>query len=345
MLPVGKRQLGFAVIGAILASLVFLLAACGDGDEDAAGEVGVNELHVVGYPGLDSAYEEALEPAFEKTLLAGEGVSFGNSFGPSDEQSRAVADGQPASIVNFEQAGEMERLVEAGVVDADWDEQPYGGMAHDTVIVFVIRKENPKQIHKLQDLLRDDVDVIVPNPFSSDAGRWSVMDVYATLIHERKSEAEALAGVRRLLEKAVSQPDSAPEALDVFLRGQGDVLLTYESEAIKAVDEGKGKRFRFVVPHQTMLVEAPIAVTEDAPEPAARNFLKFLWSEAGQILWAEAGYRPVDPMLVDQERFFPRNAFKISRFGGWAEVNEEFFDEETGSVARIERELGVPTGG
>lgn len=339
----GKREAGFGVTAVVLASLALLFAACGGGSEDATGEDVGGELHVVGYPGLDSTYEERLEPAFEKTL-AGQGVSFSNSFGASGEQSRAVAEGRPASIVHLEQVGRMERLVEEGRVDADWDEQPHGGIAHNTVIVFVVRKDNPKQIHKLQDLLRDDVDVIVPNPFSSDAGRWSVMDVYATLIHERKSEAEALAGVKRLLEKAVIQPESAPEALDVFLRGQGDVLLTYESEAIKAIEAGKGKRFRFVVPHQTMLVETPIAAAEDAP-PAAEDFLEFLWSEAGQLLWAKAGYRPVISRLVDQERFFPRKTFRIGWFGGWAEVNEEFFDEETGSVTIVEKELGVPTGG
>jgi sulfate/thiosulfate transport system substrate-binding protein len=340
----GKRQICLAAIGGILASLTLLFAACGSTDEDATGEPTGGELHVVGYPGLDSAYEEALEPAFEKSV-AGTGVNFGNSFGPSEEQSRAVAEGAPASIIHVEQAGEMEQLVEDGVVDANWNEQPYGGIAHETVIVFIVRKGNPKRIHSLRDILDRDVDVLTPNPFSSDAGRWNVMDVYATLIHERKTEAEALAGVKAVLEKAVAQPDSAADAFDAFLRGQGDVLLAYESEAIQAVEAGEGKRFQFFVPHQTMLVETPIAVTDDAPEPAAEDFLEFLWSEAGQILWAKEGYRPVEYTLVDQERFFPRTPFKIARFGGWVEVNEEFFDEETGSIAGIERELGVPIGG
>jgi sulfate/thiosulfate-binding protein len=336
-----KRELSLVLVAAILVSLPVLFAACGGGAEEATGDAAGEELYLVGYPGLDSAYAQVLEPAFEKSL-AGEGVSFSNSFGPSGDLSRAVADGQPASIVNFEQAGEMERLVEAGKVDANWDKQSiFNGIAHDSVVVFIVRKDNPKQIHNVDDLLRNDVEVITPNPFSSDAGRWNVMDVYATLIHERKSEAEALAGVRRLLEKA-NQPAGASEALAAFLQGKGDVLLAYESEAIQAVEEGKD--LRFVVPHQTILVEAPIAVTKDAP-PAAEAFLKFLWSETGYLLWAEAGYRPVDQLFVDQERFFPRETLKISQFGGWAKVNDEFFDERTGSVAKIERELGVSTSG
>jgi sulfate/thiosulfate transport system substrate-binding protein len=340
----GKRLLGFTLIGAVLASLTFLFAACEGGDKDAAGETVAGELHLVAYPGLGSAYQDALEPAFEKSLIF-EHVEFGNSFGESSDQGRAVSEGAPASILHFEQAGEMEQLVEEGIVDASWDEQPYGGMAHDTVIVFVVRKGNPKQIHSLRDILSGDLDVVIPNPFRSDTGRWALMDVYATLIHERKTEAQALAGVRRVLEKAVAQPDGAAEAFEAFVQGQGDVLLTYESQAIRAVEAGKGRDFQFLVPHQTFLVETPIAVTKDAPEPIAREFLEFAWSEEGQILWSEEGYRPVESTLVDQERFFPRRAFKIARFGGWADVNEEFFDPETGSIAAIEQELSVPTDG
>jgi ABC-type sulfate transport system substrate-binding protein len=100
------------------------------------------------------------------------------------------------------------------------------------------------------------------------------------------------------------------------------------------------------VPPSTILIETPIAATEGAPEPAARDFLDFVWSDAGQEAWAEKGYRPVDPKLVDPKRFpTPKDLFRIARFGGWDKVNEEFFDETSGSVAKIEGELGVSTAG
>ena len=84
----------------------------------------------------------------------------------------------------------------------------------------------------------------------------------------------------------------------------------------------------------------------EKPEPAAENFLKFLWSDEGQELWAENGYRPVNPKLVDPQQFpTPEKLFDISKFGGWGKVKDEFFDEETGSVAKIEEELGVSTSG
>jgi sulfate/thiosulfate transport system substrate-binding protein len=338
----GKGELRLGVTIAVLASLALPLAACGGKAGETAGGPAGKELYVVGYPGLDSVYRDALEPAFEKTR-AGSGVTFHNSFGPSGAQSRAVAGGQPASIVNLEQTGEMERLVEAGVVDANWEKGTFfGGIAHWTVIVFVVRDGNPKGIHSVSDLLRDDVDVVIPNPLRSDAGRWSVMDVYATLIHARKSETEALAGVGRLLQNAVSQPESSAEAMAAFLEGQGDVLLAYESQAIQAA--AAGRDLGFVVPNQTIRVDIPIATTSAAP-PAARHFLAFLLSGTGQRLWARAGYRPADQMFQARfkERFPFRETLTIRRFGGWARVNNEFFDPATGSVATIERELGVST--
>jgi sulfate/thiosulfate transport system substrate-binding protein len=330
----------------VLVSLASPLAACGGETEGADGDAkGVEPLHVVAYPGLEVAYEEALEPAFEKTP-AGSGVSFDNSFGPSGEQVRAIAGGQATSIVNVEQVGEMERLVEAGKVGPDWDQQGFfSGIADWTVIAFVVRKGNPRNIREIRDLLSGDVDVIVPNPFDSDAGRWGAMDAYATLIAEGGTEVQALEGVRRLLGGAVSQPESATDALAGFLDGEGDVLLTYESQAIQAVEEGKD--LSFVVPRLTMRIDTPIAVAKDAPEPAARNFLQFLRSGTGQKLWAEEGYRPADQWFQARfkERFPFRETLSIESVGGWAEVNEEFFDPETGSIAEIERDLGVPVEG
>ena len=101
-----------------------------------------------------------------------------------------------------------------------------------------------------------------------------------------------------------------------------------------------------MIPPSTIQIETPIAVTKGAPEPAAEDFLNFLWSDEGQELWAENGYRPVNPALVDAKQFpTPKDLFQISKFGGWGKVNDEFFDEESGSVAKIESELGVSTSG
>jgi sulfate transport system substrate-binding protein len=329
---------------AALFALLIAVVVAGCGSSSDSSSSGGGKLDVVGYSTPESVYQESLEPAFEKTS-AGEGVSFSNSFGASGDQSRAVVAGQPASVVHFSQAGDMERLVEEGeLVSKGWEKQPYGGIATDSVVVLVVRKGNPKGIHTFDDLQSKDVGIVTPNPFSSGSARWNIMAVYGTAINEGKSPEQALEAVKTVLEKTKAQPGSGRDALAAFTQGEGDVLLSYENEAIKA--EKEGEEVEYIVPSSTIQIETPIAVTESAPEPAAEDFLKFLWSDEGQELWAENGYRPVNPKLVDAKQFpTPKDLFKISQFGGWGKVNEEFFDSETGSVAKIESELGVSTSG
>jgi sulfate transport system substrate-binding protein len=337
-----RRSVIAALPVALFALVALVVAGCGSsssGDSSSGGK-----LDVVGYSTPESVYQESLEPAFQKTST-GKGVSFSNSFGASGDQSRAVVAGQPASVVHFSQAGDMERLVEEGeLVTKDWDKQPHGGIATDSVVVIVVRKGNPKGIHSFDDLQSKDVGIVTPNPFSSGSARWNLMAVYGTAINEGDSPEQALEAVKTVLEKTKAQPGSGSDALAAFTQGEGDVLLSYENEAIKA--EKEGEDVEYVIPPSTIQIETPIAVTESAPEPAAEDFLKFLWSNEGQEIWAENGYRPVNPKLVDPKQFpTPKDLFKISQFGGWGKVNEEFFDSESGSVAKIESELGVSTSG
>lgn len=353
-----RRRSVKAGLGAALLTLLVALFAvgCGGGDDSSSSSSATGadtgsssggsggKLDVVGYSTPEYVYTEFMEPAFEETS-EGADVSFSNSFGASGDQSRAVVAGQPASIVHFAQAGDMERLVEeGGLVSKDWTNNKYKGIAQNSVVVISVRSGNPEGIKSLDDVLTKDVDVVTPNPFSSGAARWNIMAVYGTLINEGKSPDEALAGVKTLLEKTVAQPGSARDALAAFTQGQGDVLLGYENEAIKAIEEGED--IEYVVPPSTIQIETPIAVTTAAPEPAAENFLNFIWSDEGQEIWAENGYRPVNPALVDEKQFpTPADLFTIDQFGGWGKVNDEFFDDETGSVAKIEEELGVSTSG
>jgi len=333
------------MLTALIAFTVALVAGCGGDDSatgagDGSGSGG--SVDVVGYSTPESVYEEALEPAFGETSQ-GSGVSFSNSFGASGDQSRAVEAGQPASLVHFSQAGDMERLVEAGIVAPDWNKDKYKGIGQNSVVVIVTRKGNPEGIESFDELLEKDVEVITPNPFSSGSARWNIMAVYGTELNEGKSPDEALAAVKTLLEKTVVQPGSGRDALAAFTQGEGDVLLSYENEAIKAEEEGED--VEYVIPPSTIQIETPIAVTKDAPE-AAKAFLEFIWSDEGQEIWAENGYRPVNPALVDSKQFpTPRELFKIDQFGGWGKVNDEFFDDTTGKVAKIEKELGVSTSG
>src|SRR5258707_11562750 len=169
----GVKAAPVAVFFALL--IAGLVAGCGSSSDSSSSSSGGGKLDVVGYSTPESVYQESLEPAFEKTS-AGEGVSFSNSFGASGDQSRAVVAGQPASVVHFSQAGDMERLVEEGeLVSKDWEKQQYGGIATDSVVVLVVRKGNPKGIHSVDDLQTKNVGVVTPNPFSSGSARWDII--------------------------------------------------------------------------------------------------------------------------------------------------------------------------
>jgi sulfate transport system substrate-binding protein len=315
----------------------FALSGC---DGSASGGDG-DELSLVAYSTPQTAYEEHLEPAFKKTS-AGEGVEFTNSFGASGDQSRAVEAGQEASYVNFALETDITRLVESGQVSTDWRDNEYKGIVTNSVVSLVVRPGNPEGIETFQDLVDKDVEVVTPNPFTSGGARWNIMAIYGAAIEAGKSEKQALDDVKTVLSKAVVQPESARVALQTFTGGAGDVLLSYENEAIAA--QTAGKDVDYVIPEATILIEQPAAVTVDAP-PAASDYLDFLWSDEGQTIWAEQGYRPVNPALLDEQVFpVPPRLFTIEDFGGWEKVADEFFDEETGSVAKIQEELGVSTG-
>src|SRR5258708_4214831 len=159
-----RRGVKIGLPAALLVLLLAVFAAgCGGGDSTTgsdSGSSGGGKLDVVGYSTPEAVYTEALEPAFEESSK-GAGVSFSNSFGASGDQSRAVVAGQPASVVHFAQAGDMERLVEEGeLVAKDWESQPYHGIATDSLVVIMVRKGHPERIKSFQDLEDNGVQVV-----------------------------------------------------------------------------------------------------------------------------------------------------------------------------------------
>ena len=141
------------------------------------------------------------------------------------------------------------------------------------------------------------------------------------------------------------QDKSAREALQTFAGGKGDVLLAYENEAITA--QKAGIELEYVVPDQTILIENPVDVVKESENQAqAKAFVDWLRTTDAQQIFADKGYRSVLPDLVDATTYpEPKTLFEIDEFGGWSEVNDKFFDAENGSVAKIERDLGVSTAG
>ena len=321
------------IVAAALA-LAALVSGCGGTSEAAADG---SKLTLVAYSTPREVYAQ-LTKDFAATG-AGEGVSFDESYGSSGEQSRAVESGLPADVVAFSLAPDVERLVEAGIVEDGWDSDRYQGMVTSSVVVFAVRKGNPKGINTWDDLVEDGVEVIEPNPFTSGGARWNVMAAYGAQLKQGKTHEQAVEYLGELFRHVSVQDKSARESLQTFTGGKGDVLLAYENEAILAQE--KGEDLEYVVPQQTILIENPVAVTKDAPEQATA-FLDYIRSEEAQRVFGKAGYRPVNEALADEFQFpMPPGLFTIEDVGGWDEVQKRFFDREDGIMAGIQREVGA----
>ena len=313
-------------ISTLYGILAILLAGCGGVSEASADG---KKLTLVAYSTPREVYAE-LTKSFAKTN-AGKGVAFDESYGSSGEQSRAVESGLPADVVAFSLEPDLTRLVDAGIVAGGWNEGAHKGMVTNSVVVFAVRKGNPKGIKTWDDLVKDGVEVITPNPFTSGGARWNVMAAYG---------AKKDVGYLRELFRHVSVQDkSARESLQTFTGGKGDVLLAYENEAILAQE--KGEELAYVVPDETILIENPIAFTKDAPE-AARAFVEYVRTPEAQHVFFEAGYRPYSTGILDDTEFpQPRGLFTIDDLGGWDKVQKQFFDREDGIMAGIQREVGA----
>jgi sulfate/thiosulfate transport system substrate-binding protein len=326
----------------LLAAL--LVAGCGgasDSSEDSEAASGGGsggggaDLSLVAYSTPQVVYDEII-PAFKETE-AGGGISFKQSFGASGEQSRAVEAGLAADVVSFSIEPDITRLVEAGIVDRGWADTPTDGLVTKSVVSFIVRKGNPKGIRGWDDLLKPGVEVLTPNPFTSGAAKWNLLAAYG---------AKGLSYVEELIEEHVKVQDkSGREALQNFTSGTGDVLLSYEYEATTA--QRKGQDVDYVVPDDTISIEIPIAVTSTSKSPEqAKAFVDYVLSEPAQRTFAEWGYRPVNEAVLEAnaDKFpTPRKLRTIRELGGWSKVNDELFDAENGSIAKIEEEAGVST--
>ncbi|MCW3027301.1 MAG: sulfate transporter, periplasmic sulfate-binding protein [Solirubrobacterales bacterium] len=299
---------------------------------------GGKNVALVAYSTPKSAYEQLI-PAFEATP-DGKGASFSQSYGGSGEQSRAVTNGQHADVVNFSLEPDVERLVKAGMVSAGWNQNATHGFVTNSVVVMITRKGNPKHVTGWPDLLKADVQVVTPNPFTSGGARWNIMAAYGAQLKEGKTPAQAQAYLTQLFRKVVSQDSSARNSLQTFLAGRGDVLLGYENEAIAA--QKKGAAIDYTIPTNTLLIESPVAAVGSSS--TAQHFVSYLVSPAAQAIWASKGYRPVIPGVAASSKFpTPAGLFRIASVGGWKAVTKQFFDPEAGIVTKIEQSLGVST--
>jgi sulfate/thiosulfate-binding protein len=337
---------------AVLAVAALVAAGCGGADDTPGGGSatssssgkGSTKLSLVAYSTPQVVYDEVI-PGFEKTA-PGKDVSFAQSYGASGDQSRAVEGGLKADVVAFSLEPDMTRLVKAGLVADDWANTPTKGLVSKSVVSLIVRKGNPKNIHTWDDLLKPGISVLTPNPFTSGAAKWNILAAYGAKSGGGEDPKAGLAYLRELITKHVKVQDkSGREALQDFTSGNGDVLISYENEAITA--QKKGQQVDYVIPDRTILIENPIAVVSKSAHPAqAKAFVEYALSPAAQQKFADWGYRPVDEAVFNKNKAkfpTPSGLFTIRDLGGWSKVNDEFFDPDKGSIAEIEKDAGVST--
>jgi sulfate transport system substrate-binding protein len=336
----------FRIKAAVAATVTSALAlsACSAASGGAADE---DQLSLVGFSVLEAANVPVLEK-FEGTS-DGEGVSFKTSYGASGDQSRAVEGGLDADVVHFSLEPDMQRLVDAGLVADDWKDNETKGIVTSSVVSFVVRDGNPKDITGWDDLIKPGVEIITPNPASSGSAKWNMLAAWAHVTGAGGSDAEAEQYFTKLLQNTIALPASGRDATTAFSEGNGDVLLSYENEAILAIQNGEP--FDYVVPDDTLLIENPGAVTSDAPE-SAQAFLEFLTTPEAQADYAQSGFRPVvdgvelpevegandpaDPFPT------PGTLYTIDGdFGGWAEADAKFFDDAEGIIPKLQAKTGT----
>ena len=296
-------------------------------------------LTLVAYSTPKTAYDHII-PDFQKTK-AGKGITFSTSYGASGDQSRSVAQGLGADVVEFSLEPDITRLVTAGLVDKSWNKNKYHGFVTDSIVTFVVRPGNPKHIHTWNDLLKKGVSVITPNPFQSGSAQWNLMAAYGAQLEQGKKPSQAVAYLKALFHHIAVQDSSGRNATNTWAGGKGDVLLSYENEALGSLEAGV--KLAYIIPPQSILIENPVAVIKSSShQTQAKAFVKFLYTDTGQDDFLLRGYRPV--VQKDRKKYSwekPKKLFKIGYLGGWTKVEKKFFDPQSGLVAQIERDNGV----
>jgi sulfate transport system substrate-binding protein len=325
---------GGLAVGAVAVPL--LLA----GGADSAGRT-ITLLNV-SYDPTRELYKD-INAAFEAYWKGktGETLDIKQSHGGSGKQARAVIDGLQADVVTLALEGDIDKIVKAGLIDKDWQAKlPNKSLPYTSTIVFLVRKGNPKGIHDWGDLIKDDTQVVVPNPKTSGGARWAYLAAWAwAATTYNNDEAKEKAFIKQVYAHVPVLDSGARGSTVTFAqKGIGDVLLAWENEAYLARAEFGADNFDIVVPPQSMLAEPPVAVVDKNVEAhgtraVATEYLNYLYSAEGQTLAAKNHYRPSEPDLVTDKALlddFPKLkliSIDDPMFGGWSKVQPTHFGD------------------
>jgi sulfate transport system substrate-binding protein len=268
----------------------------------------------------------------------GETLKINQSHGGSGKQSRSVIDGLEADVVTLALAYDIDALAEhGGLVPRDWQQRlPDNSAPYTSTIVFLVRKGNPKGIRDWDDLARPGIGVITPNPKTSGGARWNYLAAWGFAAKKYGGDAGAKDFVAKVYRNVLVLDTGARGATTTFVeRGQGDVLIAWENEALLALGEAGGGGFEIVAPSVSILAEPPVSVVDKVVDKRgtrkiAEAYLRYLYSPEGQEIAAKDGYRPRDASIAAKyaSKFPTLSMFTVDEaFGGWQKAQATHFAE------------------
>jgi sulfate transport system substrate-binding protein len=295
------------------------------------------ELLNVSYDPTRELYE-AYNKAFAAHWLqeTGQEVTVKQSHGGSGKQSLAVIDGLKADIVTLALGYDIDAIQEKGLINQGWQSKfESNSSPYTSTIVFLVRKGNPKGIKDWNDLIKDDVEVITPNPKTSGGARWNYLAAWGYALKQNNNdEAKAQEFVQKLYKNVPVLDSGARGSTTTFVeRGIGDVLLAWENEAFLSINELGPDKFEIVYPSLSILAEPPVAVVDKVADDrgtreVSEAYLKYLYSEEGQRIAAQNYYRPRLQSVADEfkDQFKSLELLTIDKdFGGWQAAQKKHF--------------------
>jgi sulfate transport system substrate-binding protein len=326
---------GVSLIVCVALWPVILASGCGPTRDPSA-----DVLKIGAYSVVREVLHDGLLPAFaaEWKKKTGRAVTFEESYNGSGAQARAIASGFDADVAILSHEGDMEVLVKAGRVSANWKDGPNKGVITHSLVVIGHRSGNPKAIKDWADLARPGVAVLYPDPKTSGGARWNINAIYGSAYlasrdaNHGQADREAVRDfLARVQANVVNMDQSGRQSMANFAeRGTGDAVVTYENELLLRNKENEP--IPYVVPPSTLLIESPAAVVATAvashdTREVAEAFVEFLVSDPGQRIVAEFGFRPVKTGSAAPAgaQPLPPRLFTMADLGGWAKIEGELY--------------------
>ncbi|WP_169086454.1 sulfate ABC transporter substrate-binding protein [Paenibacillus sp. PL91] len=333
----------------LLLAAVMLLVAAGCGKAGQTGEHGAGStvqdgdvtLVIGAYSVVKDAFAELL-PAFQAYWLreTGQKVAFQESYEASGTQARAIAGGFEADVAILAMEGDLDKIADAGFITHDWKAQSNSGMITNSIVVLGTRTGNPLGIKDWNDLTREGVKVLYPNPKTSGGAQWDINAIYGAGLKQseekngKKDTEYAKSFLKSVHANVESLDKSGRASMAAFEYGVGDVIVTYENELLARIK--KGVDYDIVVPKSTILIENPAAIVDKNADKhgtrkVAEAFIAYLHSEEAQRLFVEHGFRAVDERVAadTKDRYtVPEQLFDISYLGGWSEVRANLYSKK-----------------